>query len=187
MGQYYKVIILSDSGEFIRVWIYAFGGSKLMEHSYQNTTFMKAIEHILSVQGMFYKSRIVWAGDYAPEESVALTEEKEKEKEKKEQNLYNLASEENPIHKDKMFVLNKIATDPLPYIANHSKKLFVNKTKVKGIHPLPLLVSEGNGNGGGDYYGTNDHLCGTWSRDIISMETTIPDGYTELECNFNEE
>jgi hypothetical protein len=181
MGQYYKVVILSESGEFIRVWIYPSYGIKLMEHSYQDTTFMKAIEHILSVQGMFYKSRIVWAGDYAPEE---------KEKEKidastdEKQNLYHLASEENPIHKDKMLLLTKIATDPLPYIVNHSKKLFVDKTKVKDIHPLPLLVSEGNGNGGGDYYGTNEELCGTWSRDIISMDSTIPDGYTELECNF---
>ena len=54
------------------------------------------------------------------------------------------------------------------------------------LHPLPLLVSEGNGRGGGDYNGNNNELCGTWARDCISVEKNIPDNYTELTCDFYE-
>jgi len=49
------------------------------------------------------------------------------------------------------------------------------------------LVSEGNGNGGGDYFGRNEELCGTWARDIISVEDSIPaDYYSEMVCDFAE-
>jgi hypothetical protein len=68
MGQYYKVIILADNMEIIRVWINpaSYGsGTKLMEHSYINDNFMNAIEYLISPNGMFYMSRIIWAGDYA--------------------------------------------------------------------------------------------------------------------------
>ena len=169
MGQYYKLIILSESGDIIRAWaepMYI----KLMEHSYQDTPFMNGVEYILSIKGMFYKSRIVWAGDYS---DIKETDE----------NLYSLVNYENPIHKNKMITMTN--TTIIQYIVNHSKKLYVDKTKEKDIHPLPLLVSEGNGKGGGDYYGHNEELCGTWARDIISMESTIPDGYMELLCHFN--
>jgi len=43
------------------------------------------------------------------------------------------------------------------------------------IHPLSLLVCDGNCRGGGDYRGINDDLCGLWKDDIISMNDTIPD------------
>jgi hypothetical protein len=175
MGQYYKLVILSETG-IIRVWAEP-RNIKLMEHSYQDTPFMNGVEYILSVQGMFYKSRIVWAGDYADKEMENLDENLS-------ENLYSLAHYENPIHKNKMIIMTNTVT--LQYIVNHNKKLYVDKTKQKDIHPLPLLVSEGNGNGGGDYYGNNEELCGTWARDIISMESTIPDGYTELVCQFTE-
>ena len=51
---------------------------------------------------------------------------------------------------------------------------------------MPLLVSEGNGCGGGDYMGNNIELCGTWARDIISVENTIHNEYNELVCDFIE-
>jgi hypothetical protein len=54
------------------------------------------------------------------------------------------------------------------------------------IHPLSLLVSEGNGLGSGDYRGNNDMLCGSWARDSISVETAVPDGFTELVPKFYE-
>ena len=69
MGQYYKVIILADNEdntkEFIRFFIDIWDGLKLIEHSYINSDFLNAIEFLLSPEGSLYKSRIVWAGDYA--------------------------------------------------------------------------------------------------------------------------
>ena len=160
MGQYYKLIILGDDS-YIRLWVENFNcGLKLMEHAHCNTPFMNMVEYLLSVQGMMYKTRVVWAGDYADNEP------------KSDKNLYSLADDKDPFYTD-------IPKDFIPYrfIVNHTKKQYVEK---KGdIHPLPILTAEGNGRGGGDYYGDSTHV-GTWARDVISVENEVPTGYTEL-------
>jgi len=46
------------------------------------------------------------------------------------------------------------------------------------------LTCEGNGAGGGDYRRHNEELCGTWARDVVSVNRTMPEGYTELQCEF---
>ena len=54
---------------------------------------------------------------------------------------------------------------------------------------LSLLVTDNcNGMGGGDYMSVNEELCGTWARDVISVEKSIDKliDYIELECNFEE-
>ncbi len=174
MGQYYKFIILADDKkndqEVILLIInpHNFGeGGKLMEHSYNNTDMMNTVEYLIGPNGTFYKSRIVWAGDCADEEN------------NDSRNLYSLSNNYNSyqtVYKNQNY----------KYIVNHTKKLYVDKYKNNDIHPLPLLISEGNGLGGGDYRGNNEELCGTWARDFISMEETITDNYKELVCNFSE-
>jgi hypothetical protein len=84
----------------------------------------------------------------------------------------------NSIDTDKM---TRIPTLRLP---RFKKKQFVDKQKCSSIHPLPLLTAEGNGNGGGDYYGENKNMVGIWARDIISISDTVPEGFTELKCVF---
>lgn len=82
------------------------------------------------------------------------------------------------------------------YIINHTKKLYVDKenslNQIKNInshnnivHPLPLLVCEGD-KSGHDFWGNNNQLCGTWSRDCISVDNSIPEGFIELVPNFYE-
>jgi len=194
MGQYYYAIILSDTKiggkEHIRMWMspHAYSnGAKLTEHSYIGNHFIQAFEYLISPDGMFYKSRIVWAGDYAePEENNT-------------KNLYQMVVENGTYQRPK-----SIDTSCYRYIVNHSKKLYVDKERIVNkpeleyilprsnflskliFNPLPLLVSEGNGMGGGDYHGNNEELCGTWSRDIISVEMNIPEDFTELVCDFYE-
>jgi len=183
MGQYDIVIILSDikrTPEIIRMWTRPHtneNGGKLTEHSYIGNNFVQAVEHLISPEGMFYMSRIVWAGDYAdPEQNESC-------------NLYNNVYN----NYNGLFQCPKSHdTSSYRYIVNHSKKLYVdkercpeNKNKYNSIvHPLPLLVSEGNGCGGGDYRGNNAELCGTWARDNISVEKTMPNDYNELVCDF---
>ncbi len=175
MGQYYKFIILADekrnNREVILLVInpHNFGeGAKLMEHSYNNTNMINTVEVLISKYGNFYKSRIVWAGDYAQEEDNS------------DKNLYYLADNYSSYS-------SYFKNMDFKYIVNHTKKLYIDKTKIRNdIHPLPLLISEGNGNGGGDYSGNNKELCGTWSRNVISMEYDIPDDYQELICDFND-
>jgi hypothetical protein len=190
MGQYYKVIILADNINIIRIWTTPTAyncGNKLMEHSYLNNNFMNAMEYLISPNGMFYMSRIIWAGDYAnPEDQEEL-------------NLYNMADEQNgkyiTPYMNKQYIEQFIDNmDRYRYIVNHTKKLYVDKEKCNIdngniIHPLSLLVTDNcNGMGGGDYSGVNEELCGTWTRDIISVEKSIDklNDYMELECNFEE-
>ena len=75
MGQYYIAIILGEKDlskqEIIRMYMHSWdynNGAKLVEHSYINNEYVSTFEYQLTPNGMFYKSRVVWAGDYADEE-----------------------------------------------------------------------------------------------------------------------
>ena len=196
MGQYYQIIILAEKPsndeeepgnqqtEIIRLALNPHNymqGAKIMEHSYIGNDFVSLAEYMLSPLGMFYKSRLVWAGDYANTEPATG------------QNLYHMKHAPQLL-----FSCSKDfrATD-YRYIVNHTKREFVDKQRCSErygddydgliIHPLPLLVSEGNGLGGGDYFGTGNHNCGLWARDIISLERTRPlfeEGFTEFITKF---
>ena len=174
MGQYYFPIILGEKSEkenirtFLDPTMYN-NGMKLTEHSYIGNNFMEIVENLISPSGMFYKSRLVWAGDYADVEPDS------------ERNLHSMCEAKNPF----------ISVNPdisYTYIVNHTKKVYIyikknHSSDTLTLHPLPLLTAEGNGRGGGDYNGPNMDMVGTWARDVISMENEAPD-YTLLECVF---
>jgi hypothetical protein len=111
---------------------------------------------------MFYKSRIVWAGDYADAEPNS------------DKNLHSMCEGKDPF-------VYRAPLVSYTYLVNHTKKVYVKKNA--GLHPLSLLTAEGNGRGGGDYDGPNMEMVGTWARDVISMENEAPD-YTLIECVF---
>jgi len=178
MGQYYLAVILDSTGKFIRTWLnpHNYGdGAKLMEHSYIDDPFVSAVECLLCPEGMFYKSPLVWAGDYAdmePEES---------------ENLHALT--DSPLNCHKGLRPERKDMSSYRYIVNHTKGQYVDKNYIvegSSIHPLPLLTADGNGRGGGDYDGDDMELVGTWRGHVISVETTIPFGYTPLVCEFRE-
>lgn len=169
MGQYYQPIILDepiDGQHRIKAFMYSHdygSGLKLMEHSWMKNDFVQTFEKELSRRGKFYKSRVVWAGDYADEEP------------EKEINLFSLCDNEQ----DKKIKPRKTNTKDYNFIVNHTKKLFVDKSKVPSvdgwtIHPLPLLTCEGNGLGGGDFRGDEKGIVGSWARDVISIEKENP-------------
>ncbi len=176
MGQYYVAVILDETGKIIRTFLDAHqynNGSKLTEHSYIGNQYMTAVESLICPEGMFYKSRVVWAGDYADPESDQGVP------------LYELAMNEQ--NKGKASYVAMKDMEPYRFIVNHTKKLYVDKNLEHDdfdYHPLSLLTAEGNGRGGGDYKGQNMDLIGTWARDVLSVEREFPEGYTELECDF---
>lgn len=164
-------------------------GAKLMEHSYIGNSFVEAVEFLLiddgeGNRGRWSGNKIVWAGDYANGESGLFDD-----------NFYNMVKE-----KDKLKMLIEAIPPNYHYLVNWDKKKFVDKTKcniVNGfwntadmkIHPLPLLTADGNGRGGGDYHG-NEHsmdYVGTWARDRISLMKDIPEDFTEIIPNFDED
>lgn len=170
MGQYYYFVILADDGKYIRGWLDPSSynnGAKLIEHSYINNTFMLAAESLLGPKSSFYKSRIVWAGDYASPETA------------KEENLYKMCMNQELKH------LRRSGDDNVyRYIINHSKCMFIDKKNLE-IHPLALLVAEGNGSGGGDYFGPKKEVCGSWARDVISVDDSVPDGFEKFIPEFS--
>lgn len=192
MGQYYIAVILGPSGErreFIRVWLNSFdygNGSKLMEHSYLNNKFVAATEFLLSPEGPHWKSRLVWAGDYADEETEPVVEEDGETKSLK--NLYHQAMEGPDAKKQAMLPTKDMSA--YCYIVNHTKRVYVDTHAVVHdeyqyrIHPLPLLTAEGNGRGGGDYRGNNEAAVGSWARDVISVEKVAPEGYKYMNYDF---
>lgn len=186
MGQYYSPIALEIS-EFKEVtilgWLYTHdykNGLKLMEHSWIGNNFMNIVETLLSPSGEWYKKAIVWAGDYAEKEEGT------------DSNLYSLAKDNIKLKPADVKFKAKIPADKR-YVLNHTKKMYVDKKKVPisdkeyklYIHPLSLLTCEGNGQGGGDFWGKDpNNIVGSWARNIISVEGEIPQGYTELEFNL---
>lgn len=165
MGQYYYAIILDAAGKIV-VWMnaHAYGeGLKLMEHSYCDNPFVNSFEHGLSPEGAYYKSRVVWAGDYADKENG------------EEKNLHELCEDSKVVRPDVK------STAKYRYIVNHTKRRYVDKNEVKTVHPLPLLTVEGNGRGGGDLHEAPSWV-GSWSRDVISVEEGVPEGFEQLRC-----
>lgn len=144
-----------------------------MEHSYIGNNFVSAFESLIKGK----PERVVWGGDYADSCKGNKT------------NVYSRCTDKN-----KVLPTERPTTTETRFIVNHSKKEFVDKFKVpeiknwKGakIHPLPLLTCDGNGRGGGDFRGENEFV-GSWARDIISVESKKPIGYTEIVPNFNED
>jgi hypothetical protein len=195
MGQYYQIVILAEKPcddkaadrqlpEIIRLALNPNNyqhGAKIMEHSYIGNQFISLAEYMLSPLGMFYKSRLVWAGDYADTETATG------------QNLYHMTPKPQLL-----FCCSKdFRSEDYRYIVNHTKREFVDKQRCIDkygddydgliIHPLPLLVCDGNGRGGGDYWGPGENDCGRWARDIISMERNRPStesDYTEFITRF---
>lgn len=174
MGQYYYPAILGKEGDKTIVLAHLVAhdydnGLKLMEHSYIGNKFVNAFESLLAPNSRYHKSPVVWAGDYAEVDSDGL-------------NVYDKCH--NTVKPKPKYL---IVDEEFPFIVNHTKKEFVDKRNVPQyddgwkIHPLPLLTCEGNGQGGGDYWGEDSKsLIGSWARDVISVESEVPEDYKEI-------
>jgi hypothetical protein len=185
MGQYFKPCVLAEDKQTVKSWIYSHNikykykrsdgsvvelgnGLKLMEHSYLRNEFVQAFESLI----LNNPKNVVWAGDYAEQDAEF------------ENNVYNRCQENTETIPSERPSMAKTR-----FIVNHTKKQYVDKYKVPGdkggfkVHPLPLLTSEGNGQGGGDYRLENPNI-GIWARDLISVQSKKPKGYTELIPNF---
>jgi hypothetical protein len=195
MGQYYKPVNL-DKKEYMYTHdfktrfirqdgkiMYLGQGLKLMEHSYINNPVMNAVESMIIPGGGWYRNRLVWAGDYADHEPGY-----EKTPQGYDVNISSIMDDEGT----KIRPSSKKVDKKYRYLTNHTKQLVIDLLKIKEdqdgwkIHPLSLLVCEGNGRGGGDFIG-EDSRIGTWSRDMISLEESVIDGYKLMSGQFTEE
>lgn len=190
MGQYYNALT-ERGGEIksydIRVEGGAYHGIKLLEHSYWDNEFMKA----MTADIYHNKTRVAWVGDYA------------------DYYKFNRAEAPDPKTLFKyawgMFMIEPIRKQELSldgkFLVNHTKKLYVDCTKYYAlnkyewrhgqfecIHPLSLLTACGNGLGGGDYRNIYPDFesVGSWCWDEISVEDEAPKDYEETMYKFIE-
>lgn len=187
MGQYYIPVLKQDG--VITVFnrsvsgLDSWNGAKLMEHSWWDNSFMRAIG------SKIYKhhGQIAWVGDYSDyKEYRKLTRKTFKD-----------------IPYSKIWGKNTIpgveidASDfrfDNKFLCNHTKKqyvvlkLYYEQSDADGwcVNPLSLLCALGNGAGGGDYSGSYNEVIGTWAWDEISIEDVAPSDSDLLDIYFRE-
>lgn len=172
MGQYYKGIILKshwrDDSDPIRAALspmYFNKGMKLTEHSYIGNNFVNAMLCLIHKLDQDHTGvPVVWEGDYANTLLSDIT-------------LYDCANDW--IDRDKLSVISliyeggDIDVPEMTFAINQTKKEIVKFPEYDPykltVHPLPILLADGNGRGGGDYYGKNKSLAGAWKFDLISV------------------
>lgn len=182
MGQYYKPINLDD-----KQWLYTHDydtGQKLMEHSWIGNEFVGVVMNLMLKGGLWFKKRIVWAGDYYGDQEGEID------------HWRNHDSDSDKI-RPKLFMDKE--TQKKAKLVNHTKKLYVRYDEMpeaEGIgggwivNPLPLLTACGNGRGGGDYHDQypDQDKVGSWAGDALSIEMTVPKSkwYKKLVVGFKE-
>jgi hypothetical protein len=187
MGQYF-IAVNVNTLEFCYSRDYD-NGSKMMDHNYMGNRYVGAVMKLLSKNQPWYKCKLCWAGDYAkkkqedffPGDAVLTLVSKMTNGE--DTNLYDQI-----INTGKKIIVKSMSPkiEKKRFILNHSKMLYIDCSKIKEaedgftVHPLPILCSDGNGQGGGDYHGFNEELAGDWCGDVISVENTKPAGEWKL-------
>ena len=190
MGQYFNGVILNShkknfpNKEKVKAWLspYDYGnGAKLMEFSWKNNNFVGALENLINKEnGAWAGSHIIVAGDYADAEPYTLNGER--------WNIYDLACE---------YATKLVNIEPkhYRYLINEDKKQFFDVEKCKAnkdgwtIHPLTLLLADGNNRGLGDYHGKNLKRVGSWKRNIVVTSDNRPNEneYKEIFIDWVEE
>jgi hypothetical protein len=182
MGQYYMPV---NVNKFQYLYSHHFDcGLKLMEHAYNDVRMVQAVVRLLSPGGGWYKCNMVWAGDYGDIGAFVPSTHQDL-------NLYSYAESHGKnalegykiidttenydlqVKRAKRISKKWLKTLPLAekFLTNHTKKICINLYgETSEIHPLPILTSNGNGQGSGDYHGTHMNLVGSWAGDIISIE-----------------
>ena len=220
MGQYYRCIVLKKDWKETKKPILAAlspydfdNGAKLMEHSYVRNNYVSAFMHLVHELD---KDRsglpCVWGGDYADTfstESLPLFKKMNTNTQKYEIcggfNAYNKAGDWMNEDGEKSDELNEVLNlikdynmHDYRYIINHTKKEYVKVPEYEKdkwtVHPLPILLADGNGRGLGDYHNEicinpeetnwgkrkytkkhNAQFVGTWAYDTISVTNNEAD------------
>lgn len=217
MGQYYKCMVMGNDGKAAGIDSWAYNnGAKLMEHSYCGNGYVDAAIRMIGVSEFLNGGpvRVGWIGDYA---DAVLDEIEDPERRKVIETMYKAAwkypekefvpafdkttlphHEVPPDVDGKKLPLYNRFSSVAGILVNCEKGLFVRCPEWDGetwfIHPLPLLTAVGNGQGGGDYSGTDMELIGSWAGDHVSWvnpaeaERTITGlNLKEIEVHFKEE
>lgn len=176
MGQYFHPIIVTKKEKLEFNPHNFYEGLKLMEHSYFGVPMVEVIMQYLHDKETD-KPHLVWMGDYGGPIDIEVNGEHQHIQ---FSNCVNYAPSIRYYNTYR-------------YIINHDKEEYVDLVKCRensDVHPLPLLTANGNGQGGGDYLGSDMDLVGSWAGDRIAVVDSLTGKaakYTELKPNFKEE
>lgn len=145
-------------------------GRRLTEHSYIHNFFCDYMSNLLYEHPM----KISWVGDYAEGEFA--------------KKVHRMKMIDVPFEEERCnFDYNG------KFLVNHTKNTFIPFDMLPSdssgyiMYPASLLTALGNDKGGGDYFGRDKELCGTWQGDMLSIEDNAPSFYTPMKApNFAE-
>lgn len=180
MGQYYMPYVERDG---VKETVYSFdydNGLKLMEHSWLGNNFVDAVISLIDNN----PAKVGWVGDYSNDTDCPPDIYEFCWRDDDNRHTVKPEVEEPYFYKDGEYVKHG-------YFINHSKKEFVSMPEyimwVKRnswdmiVNPLPLLTCIGNGQGGGDYWGSEMDMVGYWFMDSIEFtEMDPPEDYTDI-------
>lgn len=167
-------------------------GPKLLENGLIGSLFVAGIVNLLREKVM----RIAWLGDYAGrDEGNKGNEGDEQFPGYDDYETYPSLTEDDYDYiweNDDDYML---AFPQMPnyedgtrgYLVNLDKGQYIDLGDVPDgegtfLHPLVALTVIGNGRGGGDYYGTNMDMLGTWALDRIQVVDTEPVGLVPVDA-----
>ncbi len=185
MGQYYKFINIDKKQRCDRNE----GLLKLLEHSYL------ANEHcidILSLLSNEWKGdRVIHVGDYAKGNDNTTTSKLIANIE----NENNLKTSVYGWSEKFIDIKPKSMNDKIRYVYNLEKKEYIdlfkqpvqwfcydkNKIMFAKINSFALLISCGNEQGGGDYFGVNKKFVGYWAGDKLLSSESLLNEYSSFQ------
>lgn len=196
MGQYYFPCILKKNWKLakqpVKMSLYSWdfdNGMKLMEHSYVGNRFVMSVLYLLA--HTFKGLPFAWVGDYADKKMTHAHPEGV--------DIYSMASGltdggsgHNLYELYKKAIPDYAKLHNYRYIINRTKKEYVvvpeYKPSMWQIHPLPILCSDGNGRGGGDYNKASKFV-GRWAYDVIDVSDDEKEvkGYKCIRPRFKED
>lgn len=194
MGQYYKPTIqaikFDENRKEVRK-LFAFDpydlnyGIKLCEHTHRNSEVVRLVTNFmyeLNQQG--WVTQLVWLGDYANPSFG------------QEPNLYGSLNYANvQLRKENGVIVSAMVegfdgvidmTKDHHYLVNHDRNEYINTAENVGAYSqLALLTADGNGKGGGDYWGASWRDVGLWRYHEISvMDKQELDEYLKERSRF---
>lgn len=178
MGQYYKPTIQAIKYEDNRKEVRKLFvidpydldyGVKLCEHTHRSSEVVRLVTNLMyELNKQDWATQLVWLGDYSNPSFGEKTD------------LYHELKYTNvQFRKEDGVIVSAIVegfdgvidmTQDHRYLVNHDRHEYINTAENVGAYSqLALLTADGNGKGGGDYWGKNWRDVGLWRYHEISV------------------
>ena len=178
MGQYYKPTIQAIKYEDNRKEVRKLFvidpydldyGVKLCEHTHRNSEVVRLVTNLMyELNKQDWATQLVWLGDYS---NPSFGEKTDLYHELKYTNV-QFRKEDGVIVSAMVEGFNGVIdmTQDHHYLVNHDRNEYINTAENVGAYSqLALLTADGNGKGGGDYWGKNWRDVGLWRYHEISV------------------